>query len=303
MIFDPKIFYEKYLSKYHFTKATYVKSILDDISKYEKDFFGEKLDEQSRLEFEKSLKADLRQTYFHAVETVFELFFALNPKGRKVLDDRFVLFRMTNAKWSDNYEVIKKIAEQPDYLDFLFDEIEFLGHQISVGHYLFYMGIFSKDKFPEQLFSQINESIEAIQYGLQIIAKDFTGKEEYNAYKHGLRIIPATSKLMAGNAENLEIIAEWDLSDGMSYYRKHKDPDTMTVVTKLFDPERDYQMILFCSNLIKHMIKYRQIAFDPEKDKKGDQKFGITFFGREPIEICNKVNVNIQDIVYTVSKP
>jgi hypothetical protein len=302
MIFDPKIFYDKYLTNYHWNKALYIKKILDDVSKYEVDFFGRTLSETDRDEIQKTLKADLRQTYFHAIETVFELFFALNPQNHTELDDRFVLFRMTNANWTQNYRTIQKIAKEADYLEFLSDEIDFMGNKISIGHYLFYMGIFSKEKFPEEVFSQIDESIEAVKYGLRILAQDFSGKDEYNAYKHGLRIIPATSKLMAADAKTMEVKVEWDISEGMSYYLKTKKADELTVVTQLFDPERDFQMISFCSNLIEHMIKYRKIVFDPDKEKKANQQVAIKFFAKEPIDDCRKVNVNIQNLVYTVSK-
>lgn len=48
------------------------------------------------------------------------------------------------------------------------------------------------------------------------------------------------------------------------------------------------------------MIEYRKIAFDRNKDQKKDEKFPITFFGKEPIEDCNKTNVEIQDLKYSV---
>src|SRR5690606_21107611 len=116
--------------------------------------------------------------------TFFELLFSLNPKGKKVYDDEFVLFNLTNSKWQDNFTRIKKIAENENELDFLDEKISFLGYEITIGHYLFYMGIFDKSKFPKELFDDINESIEAIKYGVRIIANDFISREEYNAYKH-----------------------------------------------------------------------------------------------------------------------
>jgi hypothetical protein len=302
MIFEPKIFYRTYLKDYHKTKAIYLKKIIDNLPKYEFDFFEKELNPKDRDDFKRILKSDLRQTYFHSIETFFELFFALNPKGKEVLDDELVLFNLTNAKWAKNYERIQQIADNPKLLDFLDEKIRFLDYSISIGHYLFYMGIFSNEKFPKEIFEEIDKSIDAIKFGISVIAKDFTKKEEYNAYKHGLRIIPAVSKIMAIEAKTMKKSIEFDLSESMSFYEKTNNPDEIVIFTKLFDSERDYLMTYFCSNLIGHLIKYREMAFDSDKDKNKEEKFPITFFGKEPIEKCNKINVEVQDLTYTMKR-
>jgi hypothetical protein len=38
-----------------------------------------------------------------------------------------------------------------------------------------------------------------------------------------------------------------------------------------------------------------------EKDAEKYKQFPITFFGKEPIAKCNKVNVAIQDLEYTMT--
>lgn len=302
MIFEPKLFYKTYLKDYHKTKAIYLKKIIDNLPKYELEFFDKELSETDRIEFKRILKSDLRQTYFHSIETFFELFFALNPKGKKFFDDEFVLFKLTNAKWSKNYEKIQEIADNPKLLDFLDEKITFLDYSISIGHYLFYMGIFSKENFAADIFEEIDDSINAIKYGISLLARDFTKKEEYNAYKHGLRIIPAVSKLTAIDAETMKDSIEFDLSESMSFYQKTNNHNEVTIITKLFDSERDFLMTYFCSNLIGQLIRFREIAFDKDKDKKKGERFPIPFFGKEPIEKCDKSNVDVQEIVFTVKK-
>ena len=302
MIFTPKIFYDAYLKDYHQTKAIYLKKILDELPRFEKEFFGKELNTELRGNFRKTLKADLRQTYFHSIETFFELFFALNPRDKKVLDDEFILFSLTNSNWSNNYKEIEKISKNPTLLDFMDERIEFLGYDISIGHYLFYMGIFSKEKFSTEVFEEINQSIDAIKYGIEILSNDFTKKEEYNAYKHGLRIIPASKKIMIADPKSMKSVKEWDLSDSMSFYLKTKNPDELTVVTRLFDSDRDYLMTCFCSNLIGNLISFRQVAFDRNKNKNSEETIPLPFFGKEEIQSCNKVNVSIQNLVYTIKK-
>jgi len=137
---------------------------------------------------------------------------------------------------------------------------------------------------------------------VKIIAKDFVNREEYNAYKHGLRLIPASSKFMLADAKTMDIKLEWDIKDSMSFYLKTRYPDELKVVTKLFDFERDYQMTIFCSNMIHSMIFFRRLMYRFKADEEKFDKVPILFFGKDPIEKCNKTNVPIQDMVYTVTR-
>lgn len=302
MHFDPKTFYQSYQKDYHKIKASYLKGIMNNLNDFESTLFGKDVDDDDRATIKRTLKSDLRQTYFHAIETFFELFFALNPKNQKEIDPDNVLFKLTYSRGSETYDKINEIAANEDSLDFLNDEIEYLNHKITIGHYIFYPGIFSKEKFPSEVFEQITESIEAIKYGMKIIAQDFVKREEYNAYKHGLRLIPASSKIMLADAETMDVKMEWDISDSMSFYLKTKYPDELTVVTKLFDFERDYQMTLFCSNMIHCMVFFRRMMYRFKGDDGKFDQIPIFFFGKDPIEKCNKTNVQIQDLVYKLTR-
>lgn len=275
--------------------------MLDNLPKHEKEIFTKDLDEEEKACFRCILKSDLRQNYFHAIETFFELFFALNPKGKAKYDDPNILFNLANSAGPETYSKISQIDQNENSLEFLDEKIKFSGYEISIGHYLFYMGIFKVPATSDELQKEINQSIDAIKYGIKIIASDFTNREEYNAYKHGLRIIPAVKTIMLGDLKTNEIKVKWDLSDSMSFYLKTKSPNEVKIVTKLYDSERDYSMTMFCSRLIYHLIFYRRLVFKFEKDAIKYQKFPITFFGKEPIAKCNKINVAVQDIEYTVT--
>ncbi len=302
MIFDPKTFYQSYQKDYHKIKASYLKGMLDNLSKLECTLFEKDINDDKREEIKRVIKSDLRQTYFHAIETVFELFFALNPKKEKKINPDNILYKLTYSKGSETYSQINNIAEGIETLDFLNEEIDYLEHKVTIGHYIFYPGIFSKEKFPKEVFEQILESIKAIKYGVKIIAKDFVKREEYNAYKHGLRLIPASSKLMLAEAKTMNVKHEWDISDSMSFYIKTKHPGELKVVTKLFDSERDYKMTLFCSNMIHCMIFYRRLMYRFKGEKDKFDQVPIYFFGKEPIEKCNEKTVAIQDLVYSETR-
>jgi hypothetical protein len=302
MIFDPTIFYSTYLLDYHGIKSNYIKKILDNLDKYEKEFFDEPLDEEEKQRFRLTLKSDLRQTYFHAIETFFELFFSLDPKTHKEIDDKKILFRLTNSNWTKNYERIKNISTGDITLDYFNEKILVNDKEISIGQYLFYKGFYSFENIQPEFFKELQQSLLAIQYGIKILAQDFVNREEYNAYKHGLRIIPAIKSFMLADAKTMEIKIKWDLNDSMSFYLPTKDPNEINVVTKLFDMDRDYLMTTFCSNLIKHLIFYRRLGLNLKRDLEKYKQIPIPIFGIDPIDNCNKTNVEIQDIVYSIKR-
>lgn len=302
MIFEPKIFYKTYLDDFHKFKVILYDKVLSNLPKFEREFFGKELQKEQRDAFRQSIKSDMRQTYFHAIESFFEIFFALNPSDVPNFDDINILFNLTHSNWKTNYDKITKIASGEMNLDFLDKEIDFHGHKITVGHYLFYYGVFDKTKFPRDFFEKVKNSVDAIKFGIKIIAKDFSDRDEYNSYKHGLRLIPATSELMFADAKTMEVKIRWNLEDSMSFYLKTKDPNELKIKTRLFDTNRDYAMTYFCSNMISNMVYYRQVSLYKEQNLKKKNPIAIAFFGKEEIEGCNKMNVEIQDILYTVRR-
>jgi hypothetical protein len=298
VIFDPKIFYQTYQKNYHRIKANYIKKYFDQLERKKK----KKPLTKDEVETRRTLQIDLRQTYFHAIETFFELFFALNPKGKTVFEDEKVLFRLTNSDWKKTFNNIEKIAEDENALDFLKEKIDFKGHEITIGQYLFYCGIFSKEKFEKDVFDKMDESIDAIAYGMKIIAKDFIKREEYNAYKHGLRIIPSVTKMKLVDAETRTKSIEFDIADSMSFYMKTKNPSEIVSIAKTLDTTRDFYLTLLCSEFIHHLIYFRKLALRLEPDLNIGSQIEITFFGKDIIEKSAKINTQLPELKYTVTK-
>ncbi|RPI70702.1 MAG: hypothetical protein EHM47_11650 [Ignavibacteriales bacterium] len=300
MIFRPKIFYETYQQDYHSIKAVYLKKMLDNPDEYKNNFIEKGSDSiDDKQSFRRVLLSDLRQNYFHCIETFFELFFALNPKGKKHFDDDIILYRITNSDFRKNNKKVEEIANNDRALDFLNERFKILEYDISIGQYIFYMGIFNRQKFPKEVFDMMDESIEALKYGIPFLAKDFLRKEEYNAYKHGLRTINSAKTFIISKSNKKDEGIRFDLSESMSYYSKTKNIDEIQIYTILFDPERDFKMTLFCSHLIHHMIEYRKISFNKNNPRIEKSQFPITFFDKEEIKKCCTVNVKIQDIIFT----
>lgn len=301
---DPKSFYRDYQKDYHRIKANYLKSMLDDTKKYGLSIFGENMLKDDIDDFRLVLKSDLRQTYFHAIETVFELLFALSPKKDTVTEyyDFTLHFRLTYSNWSETYRKIKDIATIDSALDFLDQSIDFTDRKITVGQYLFYMGIFYQSNFENELKAKVENSIESIKTTLRIIAREFVNREEYNAYKHGLRIVPSLTQITLVPLDDEIDELNFDLSDSMSFYTKMKDPEDIRVITKIFDSERDHRMTTLCSNLIHQMIFYRRILMKLEIDKNKFPTVGYFFYSNQNILDFNKTIVEIQDMVFTQTK-
>ncbi len=245
------------------------------------------------------LQADLRQNYFHSIETFFEFFFAFLPKNGKIPDNTNVLRALVKSNWKQNYKKIEYIANGKLKLSLLDEMVEFLEHKVSVGQYLFYIGTFSKEKFNQDYQNTVKESIESIKKIIKVLANDFSKRDEYNAYKHTMRVFPNFSSIHILNAESLKEEINFDLSNSASY-QIYNDKEKETIVkTKLFDPERDFKMTKICSRLIYNMIELRSVVFGDRKEKGNNEKIAIVLFNQENIEDSIKHNVEIQDLSFS----
>ncbi|MCD8418731.1 hypothetical protein [Tenacibaculum finnmarkense] len=245
------------------------------------------------------IQADLRQNYFHSIESFFEFLFAFLPNKGKVPDNRNILRALVKSNWSQNYKKIEYIANGKMKLNFLDEMIDFLDHKVSVGHYLFYVGTFSKEKFNEEYQESVKKSIESIKKIIKTIAIDFSKRDEYNAYKHTMRVFPSFNSIHILDANTMEEQMNFDLSNSASY-QIYNDKEKETIVkTKLFDPERDFKMTRICSRLIYNMVELRSIVFGDKKGKNENEKVALILFNQENIEDSIKHNVKIQDLSFS----
>ncbi len=299
MIFDPKDFIKKYLKDFHKVKALYLKNMISSLPYYESIILEDKDSQSEKDSFRRILKVEMRLTYFHAIETFFELFFIFKPNGKEYFDDEFVLRKLAYSDWRKNFKEIQNIAKNDSALDFMNDVINYSGFTISAGHFLFYPGLVNPKRFPDELWKDIGESIEAIKYGIKIIATDFVRRDDYNAYKHGVRAIPVIESFIAANStqttdDNLVL----DFIDSMSYFLKGEKEENITIVTKNLDFERDYQMTLFCSNLIHQMVFFRRLAMKLPNDLDSLHEFPVGIFDKELIMKSATLNVDAQELIF-----
>jgi hypothetical protein len=243
------------------------------------------------------IQADLRQNYFHAIETFFEFFFAFLPNKGIIPDNSKIVRQIVKSNWSRNYKKIDYIAKGEMKLNILDQKINFYGHEVTIGQYIFYPGTFSRETFGEKYFNDVSESVESLKEGIKELAIDFHNRDEYNSYKHTMRVFPNYESIKLINPKTLKEELEFDLSNSVSY-QKYNDKENETIIkTKLFDPERDYEMTKFCSRLIYNMLELRNIMFNKATIKNQDEKIAIFLFNESKITELTKHNVDIQDIV------
>lgn len=302
MIFDYKTFFETYQKDYHFVKANILKKMIDDTEKYTNDFFGNDLDDESKQSINWTLKSDLRQTCFHAIETLFEMIFAFEPNTENLNEDIKVLQRLSFSDWKKNNKRIDEIAASEMGLSFLDKLVVFHGKEVTIGHFIFYKCFTKRTKSIPNIFKKIDISLIEIKKFLRIAAKEYSERDEYNAYKHSMRPIFSTSSFRVINPKTGQELINWDLKDSMSYFVKPDDDCELKIKTKVFDPLRDYNLTKICSNLIYNMVFFRRIYLNIDSDKGKFEEFPVYLFEKDFIMVHTKMNVSSQNHVFKIHK-
>lgn len=295
---NDKQFYSQYLKEYHTIKAIYLRILLHNHDKLNEELEKYNTIQDATKNSKLVLQADMRQNYFHCIETFFELFFAFLPKGGVIPDHHNIIKLLVKADWKTNYKLIQEIADGTFSLDVFDEQIDFLGYRTTVGKYLFYPGMFDPSKFTEEFFKLADQSITAIKSAIKTLAADFSQREEYNAYKHGMRIFPSYQSIHFVSVEDMKEQVKWDLSNSVSYYTFNDKLKESKITTKVFDSERDFLMTRLSSNLIFTLVNYRDIVVNPELRQKRE-RIKINFFDLDAVENCKEHHVDVQDIVFS----
>ena len=247
-----KQFFSGYLVDHYTYKLATLENALNKYSQLKSDILdGVEIIEDA--EYEKSLRLEIRATYFQAMETLFELMFSLEPQ-RSSLDNRLLWYYLSTAQWRRHYKRITQIAK---------GRTSFLDRTIKLGEnfettfieYLFYFG--ARD--PEML-KAIRPGYESIKKFIVAFAKEFSDRAEYNAFKHALRAFPALTKFEAINKVTKKSLIAWDMSRSITYLIEGKDR-SLSLETRPLDTERDVRMAQICSMLISNIVRSRKVHF------------------------------------------
>lgn len=258
---------------------------LHDVDAYAKKFAH--IEPIGLEDLKSNLKLEIRGVYFQAIETLFELLFALEGQN-----DEEIWKTLANSGTS-NYARIEAIASGD--LSFLEKKIKVkslnnVEAEIPLLSYLVYFR-FAKIETDEE--SEIG--LKVIHSFLIAIAKDFSDRIDYNAYKHGLRLFPTIKKISIGGKTRT---FDFDFENSYTILKGKKDYDgdddkadannenKNRFRVKTFDLERDLRMIEFCSELISNIILTRRSVYFPTNEKK--------FYYFHEINIDDFVASNVQ---------
>jgi len=195
-MFPPYEFYRYFMVDYFIYKQVTYKNILDNYSKVESIVMHNVFDYNKENYF-KTLKSSIRITYFHSIETLFELIFALEQGIRSEVNehqDELILQRLAKSDYRINFERINRIANNDqDELKKWDEEFIFksMGKPISLIRYIFYY-IISPDNITldKVNWDKMDPSLNSIKKTLILLAKDFADRKEYNAYNMDLEYYP-----------------------------------------------------------------------------------------------------------------
>lgn len=296
---SPTDFYEAYLYDYHKIKIKQLYYSLNNIDNYISSIYSDKdphiiNDDRIKERIELQLRIDIRMTMFHSIETLFELIFALSPINGVDANELDLIHMLSNSNFRRNYEEIKKISLDQNYLNKFNDIISINGFQTTILEYLFYRILINSTLLEDDKFkSEYNESLIAIKNGLFIIAKEFNDRDDYNAFKHSLRVINTIKSIYLAKANNINDNIKFDYSNSITYLKdvSKKENKDCTIVVKPFDTIRDYNITDFCSKLIYQIIRYRQTALNLGKFNK-DSQFPILLYTIDSINKGLNHNIN-----------
>ncbi|MEP1095920.1 MAG: hypothetical protein ABJG78_12465 [Cyclobacteriaceae bacterium] len=285
---QPKSFYEGFQINHYDIKQINNKYLLD-MSDDEIEKVTSKLIKSSKEEFLRSVKMDVRFTYLLAIETLFEIIFALIPDDPKLNDHQILRFL---TKRANHYEDIRCYANsEPSKLDTLDGKAVLNnGEESSLWHYMLYLGLGG-----DEYRTSIDESLKAIQKALKLFAKDLSDRDELNGYKHGLRGIRHMVSFQTspkGSPEKQYL--NFHTNDALSFYSFDSKSEEHVIKTMEFDSDRDINMTHLASNILYCIIEPRKYIYG----NKIGEEIRYIYFKEEDLDKASKPNVKFQNMIF-----
>jgi hypothetical protein len=252
-----KNFYKRYPIDHWLYKLNYLKNSLDNFDQI-KDLIYKGLNDTKDEDCILMLKTEMHFTYFQIIETLFEVVFALNEDN-----DLFLWLNLSitkNTKIKKHMAIIKKIANN-DFSDI--DKIKVVPSTINNSKieipFLQYVFFFGQAPIPELSDEDLKFNLENIQKSLTIFAKDFSDRNEYNAYKHTHRLYHSKNILKIAPTGTNDFKDFGETENAFNFIERIKGKIQLT--TKSFDPDRDYNLSILANNLLTNIIVLRRLHY------------------------------------------
>lgn len=277
-------FYRLYPIDHWIYKANMLKNLIENFDSV-KEIILKDLEDVIENDCINMLKAEIHFNLFQIIETLFELIFALEKRDDNNL---WLYLSLTQSTSKERYKRIKSISKgETGFLDIPVKLPS--GKKIPFIHYLFYFGI-------EQISIKGKiENFEKIKQLLVILAKVFTDRFEYNAYKHSLRFFQLPLTIELGEINGDEKIPILKVSSDNTFTFLIKEKGVIKKVSKSFDYEIDYNKIIVCHNLISNIINARKTHFF---NRGGKVK--LAYFDKYIIDSLNKPSYTLHKFESTI---
>ncbi|WP_308572303.1 hypothetical protein [uncultured Methanobacterium sp.] len=255
-----KDFYEKYDPDYWLYKIYLLKNSHDDYDKIKENLTGDLVD-VIHEDYKRMIRTELHFLYFQMIETLFELIFAISKFTRQEIWAALTFSNKRNSPYYyDCYGNIRELShdrlKDPD----LWAPVKIGGSggniEIPLIRWIFY------DTFniPEMSEEDWEINLDNIYYFLRKFAKDFSDREEYNAYKHSLRFfntqyafgfaLKGSSNFFGRRTDNSIVYLAAEKNNNDSYSLKE--------CSKAFDFKTDYNRCILIHDLISNIIITRK---------------------------------------------
>jgi hypothetical protein len=249
-----KIFFKSYLVDHFLHKQVTLLNILENYSKL-KDEVMQGAGEIDDAQYLLSLRTEIRANLFQAIETLFELIFTLEGRNG-VIYNPYIWYHLSTSHWRKNLSKIEAIGNgQVDFLDRIVIANPKTKLKVPFVQYVFYFGCVDISLMPAIL-----NSLQPIKSILIALAKEFSDRDEYNAFKHSLRLFPIIRFFEFYKQGITDPLLKIDLSNSLTVLKKGTD-DSMVFQIKPLDTVRDYRMCLLCCNLISNIVRSRRAHF------------------------------------------
>ena len=274
-----KEFYRDFDLDYRLYKIVLLKNTHDNFDLLSASLEKE-VDKFSSDDCKRMMRTEMHFLYFQMVESLFEIIFAVTEK-----DNRDLWITLSFSNWRSNYE---KISNLTDSSELFTRNIKIVNEnqELPLLQWIFYF-IYKTKMTPNE--QGIN--LEKIKSLLLIFARDFSDREEYNAYKHSLRFYNKSFGLSIGLSGSKNAHSFGTSKDSITFLEKQrkdisgtkKETGNIMRTTKPFDFDRDFRCCLIIDSMIRNIIETRKYSLLPElKDKE--------------FSFSNYVDINVADI-------
>jgi hypothetical protein len=280
---DLSVIYRAYLTDHFYVKQEMLRNLIDNYENYSElwnkngFYLGRELQKNDILQ---SLKIEMLGAMYQSIETLFTLIYVIDKYGAKGETHLWKLISIRNSK------IVKWVDEIALGAFELKGDIEVGGRKVNRIRNLFYGNLPFLDE------KELDKSVGVIEAGLVLLAKEFSDRDVYNAYKHGLRLFNSLSmaSIVIGDERSIDI----DGSNSITYLDSVVNIDSENkFIIKNVDVDFCYNASIFVAALISNLIRSRKAELMKVTEN-------IVFFGPDLLKNLQK-SIAWDNMVFQIS--